>query len=171
MPPSQIKIIPTSYQDVMALLKSGSLRDVEAEIAARFNMPILRDYMTQSVNLIQGTISVSGLSTGQIETILRECRTRVIAFGIRFHQDKHATKEEEEHPEGEEPGEEDLPRNEKVLAFGTGFGITYAIYYNFLANRSAPELREYLKNRRIPYHAKFAKELRRVFDETDFGEE
>ena len=170
MPPSQIKIIPTSYRSVMALLKSESLRDVEEEIAARLNMPILRDYMTQSVNLIQGTISVSGLSAGQIETLLREYRTRIIAFGIRFNQDKHATKEAEEYPEGEEPGEEDFPRNEKVLGFGTGFGITYAIYCNFLSNRSAAELREYLKNRRIPYHAKFAKKLRRVFDETDFGE-
>jgi hypothetical protein len=80
-------------------------------------------------------------------------------------QDAEATRDEEEYPAGEEPGEEDKSVTVAQRGLGTGFGITYAIYYNFLANRTPSEFREFLRNRRIPHHARFAKESRRVFEE------
>jgi hypothetical protein len=170
MPPTPIKVIPISYQEAMALLQSDNLRAVEDGIASQVGMPVLREYPPVIVNLIQAEISVSGITTGQIEGILNEHRAQIIAFGIRFLRDAEATRDEEEYPEGEEPGEEDKPTTVEIRGLGTGFGITYAIYYNFLANRPPADFREFLKNRRIPRHTRFAKEIRRVFDETTLAE-
>jgi hypothetical protein len=170
MPPSKINVIPTSYQDVMTLLKSENLRTVEDGIASRVGMPVVREYLPVIVNLIQAEISLSGMTASQIESFLNEYPAQIIAFGIRFLRDAEATRDEEEYPEGEEPGEEDKPTTVEIRGLGTGFGITYAIYYNFLANRPSTDFREFLKNRRISHHARFAKEISRVFDETTLEE-
>ena len=81
----------------------------------------------------------------------------MIAFGVRLLQE---TSDEEEYPEDEE---QDPDEESETLGYANGFGIKYAIYHHFLANRSLSELRAFLKNRRIPKHTKFAKELQKVF--------
>jgi len=162
---AEIEVIATPYKDVIALLKSETLRAVEDEIAARTGENVLRDYSTASTTYTQAAMSVSGMSPSQIESFLLAHREEIVDFGLRFHEDEEATKDEEEYPDGEE---QDDDSGESIsLGLGTGFGIIYAIYYNFLANRSMAEFRAFLKNRRIPKHAKFARELKRVFDETD----
>lgn len=160
---SKIKIIPTPYQEVMSLLKSEALRAVEEAVAPQVGLKILRDYDTASTSYTQAEMSVSGMSPAEIERSLLDHRDKLVSFGVRFLKDPEATKDEEEFPEGEEPDEK--PGNSQTLGLGTGFGIKIAIYYNFLANRPLKEFHEFLKNRAIPYHTKFARELRRVFDE------
>jgi hypothetical protein len=169
MAKSSIKAISTPFLEVVAVLQSPSLTRVEEGIAAAIGKPILREYSSVYVSPTQAAMSVSGMSPTQIQKFLDEHQDALITFGIRFAQDADATKEEEEYPEGEEPDDEDEDSNSVSLGMGTGFGVIYAIYYNFLANRTPEDFREYLKNRRIPYHAKFAKELRRVFDEAKAG--
>jgi len=160
---NEIKVVPTPYQEVVTLLKSDALRAVEDEIAARMNVNLLRDFSTASTSYTQSEMSVSGMSPDQIQSLLLRRREEIIAFGVRFLKDEEATKDEEEYPEGEE--QDQPPREKVVLGLGTGFGIKYAIYYNFLANRPLAEFHSFLRNRRIPQHARFAKELKRVFDE------
>jgi hypothetical protein len=77
-------------------------------------------------------------------------------------RDREAPRDDEEYAEGED---QEPPESTAVEGPGTRFGIKHAIFYNYVANRTPAEARAYPRNRRIPHHARFAKELRRVFDQ------
>jgi hypothetical protein len=156
-----IKVIPTPYQEVLALLHSAALRAIEQAIAAAVGSRIVEDYSSSSTSYTQADMSVSGMTVAQTEAVLVSHRDQLIRFGVAFLRDEAATADAEEFPEGEE---QDPCEMVEVHGLGVGFGIKYAIFYNFLAHRTPAEFRAYLKNRRIPHHAKFARELRRVFD-------
>lgn len=156
-----IKLIPTSYQDVLALLRSEALRAVEQAIATAVGIRIVENYSTTCTTYTQADMSVSGMTVAQTETLLVSHRDLIIKFGIAFLRDEEATDDAEEFPDGEG---QDPSGTAEVLGLGVGFGIKYAIFYNFLAHRTPEEFCAYLKNRRIPHHARFARELRRVFD-------
>ena len=161
MPTPTIKVIPTSYQEVIALLNSDALHAVEDSVAPQIGLNIIRDYSTASTQYTQAEISVSGMTVNEIEKFLVNNREVLITFGVQFLTDQEATKGEEEFPDGEE---QDEAGESRVLGIGTGFGVKLAIYFNFLANRTPAEFRDYLQSQRIPHHARFAKELRRVFE-------
>jgi hypothetical protein len=161
-----INVTPTPYQEVLALLRSEPLRAVEQAIAAAVGSKIVEDYSTTCTSYTQADMSVSGMTVAQTETFLIAHRDRIISFGIAFLRDQAATDDSEEYPEGEE---QDPSETVEEHGLGVGFGIKYAIFYNFLANRTPTEFRAYLKNRRIPHHARFAQELRRVFDQVKGG--
>jgi hypothetical protein len=157
-----IKVLPTPCEQVLALLHSDVLRGVEQAIAAQVSTHVVEDYSPASTSYTQAEASVSGLTVAEIEALLRAQRDQIISFGVQFLRDEEATRSDEEYPEGEE---QEPPETAAVEGLGTGFGIKYAIYYNFLANRTQAELLAFLKNRRIPHHARFARDLRRVFDQ------
>lgn len=161
--PDGIKIIPTVYHEVVALLKSEALAAVELPIAARRRLKIIYDDGTASTTSIRADISVSGLTSAEIEQYLILHKEAVIRFGIRFFGDQSATSEEQEYAEGEE---QDPAEGAQVLGLGNGIGIRMAIYHNFLTNRTPADLLAYLKNRRIPHAAKFAKDLARIYAES-----
>lgn len=160
--PEGITVIPVSYQDVVALLKSDVLSDVEQQIASRCHMKIIYDYGSVTTSYTQAEISVSGMTTAQLGSYLADHKESVIEFGVRFFNDTETTTDEQEYPEGEE---QDPDGKSETLGYGNGFGIKVAIYHSFLTARAPADLRAFLKNRRIPKHAKFAKELARVFSE------
>jgi hypothetical protein len=156
-----IKVIPTPYQEALALLRSDTLRMVEQAIADAIGSRIVEDYSTTSTSYTQADMSVSGMTIAQTEALLVTRREQIIKFGVAFLRDEAATDDTEEYPEGEE---QDPSGTVEVHGHGIGFGIKVAIYYNFLAHRTPAEFQAYLKNRRIPHRARFARELRRVFD-------
>lgn len=157
-----IRVIPTPFRAVQALLQSDTLRAIEQAIAAEIGCRIIEDDSTGSTSSTQADLSVSGMTVADAEALLLAERDSITRFGIAFLRDSAATDNTEEYPEGEE---QDPPENEQFLGLSAGCGIKYAIFYNFLAHRTPAEFRAYLKNRRIPHQAKFARELRRVFDE------
>jgi hypothetical protein len=156
-----ITVIPTPYQEVLALLHSGALRAVEQAIATSVGSRIVEDYSWTCTSYMQADMSVSGMTVAETESLLVSRRDQIIKFGVAFLRDEAATNDTEEFPEGEE---QDRSETVEVNGLGVGVGIKYAIFYNFVAHRTPAEFRAYLKNRRIPQHAKFARELRRVFD-------
>ena len=156
-----IKMIPTPYQEVLALLHSDALRAIEEAIAAAVGSRIVEDFSSTSTSCTQADMSVSGMTSAETESLLRSHRDRIIKFGIALLHNDAASDEGEEFPEGED---QDPSESVEVHGLGVGFGIKYAIFFNFLANRTPAELRAYLKNRRIPHHARFARGLRLVFD-------
>ena len=161
--PEGIHIIPTTHQEVVALLTSDELDAVESPIAERCRFNILHDLSSTTTSSVQAEVSVSGMSVSEIVDYMVNHRKHLIEFGVRFLGDDDATNDEQEYPEGEEQ----VPDGESVsLGYGVGFGVKYAIYHNFLSNRPAGALRAFLKNRRIPRHTKFANELARVFTDT-----
>lgn len=166
MAKSIIKILPTEYADVVALLKSAALRAVEEPIAAGVRMKVIYDDSPASLNIEQGWLSVSGMTCQEIERFLLKHRDAVVRFGIRLQQERQGKSSEQEYPPGEEPDEEDKDQIVEVRGLANGFGARMATYYNFLAHRAPAELAEFLKNRRIPAASKFARDLRRIFAET-----
>jgi hypothetical protein len=150
--PEGISITPTSYQDIVSLLTSEELAAVETPIADRCRMKLLRDLESTTTSFRQAEVSVSGMTAPEIREYLALHQARLVAFGIRFLGDARATQDEEEYPDGEE---QDPNGKSEVIGLGTGFGVTYAIYHNFLTNRTHAEFRAFLKNRRIPKHTKF----------------
>jgi hypothetical protein len=137
------------------------MRAIETDIAKAVGSRIIEDYSVTCTSYTQADMSVSGMSVADTEALLRSHRDQLTAFSIAFLGDEAASGVEEEYPEGEE---QDPSEEGEVLGLAAGFGITYAIYYNFLAHRSPAEFQAYLKNRRIPHRAKYARELRRVFE-------
>ena len=158
--PEGITVIPISFQDVGALLKSDELSAVEKEIASRCRLNIIYDRGSAGTSYTQAEISVCGMTVDQLTGYLADNKNSLIDFGVRFMSDEDATNDEQEYPEGEE---QDPDGESEALGYGNGFGIKVAIYHNFLANRTAAEFRAFLKNQRIPKHTKFAKELARTF--------
>jgi hypothetical protein len=161
--PDGIKIIPTVYQEVLALLKSDALAAVEHPIAAGRRLKMIYDDGTASMTYLRAEISVSGLTTAGIAEYLSHNQDVLIRFGLRFLGDKDATSDEQEYAEGEE---QDPPGESEVLGFSNGMGIKIAIYHNFLTNRTPAEFLAFLKNRRIPKAATFARDLARVYVES-----
>ena len=161
--PEGITIVPTTHQEVVALLTSDELAAVESPIAERCRFKILRDLASSTTSHVQAEISVSGMSVPEIVVYMRNHRNHLIEFGVRFLGDEAATDDEQEYPEGEE---QDSDGESESLGYCIGFGVKYAIYHNFLANRPAADFRAFLKNRRIPGHTRFAKELARVLSDT-----
>jgi hypothetical protein len=161
--PEGITVISTSHQDVLALVKSDALSSIEEAIASQTGLNIIYEYGSASISYTQAEVSVCGMTSQQINEYLTTNRDSLIDFGVRFMKDEDATSDEQEFSEGEE---QDSVGESETLGYGNGFGIKIAIYHNFLANRTPNEFRAFLKNRRIPKHAKFAKELARIFAES-----
>lgn len=157
--PEGITITPTSYQEIVGLLTSDELAGVECPIAEHCRLKIIRDLASTTTSHLQAEVSVSGMTVAEITHYLTLHRNQLVAFGNRLLSDKDATKEEQEYPDGEE---QDADADSETMGMRVGFGVKYAIYHNFLSNRHPAEFRAFLKNRRIPKHTKFAKELERV---------
>ena len=156
-----INVIPTSYQEVVELLKSDAVESVEHAIAGAVGSHIVADYSSACTSYTQADLSVSGMTVAETEALLIRERDQIIKFGVAFLRDESANDDSEEFPEGEE---QEPSQTVEVHGLGVGFSIKYAIFYNFLANRTPTELRAYLKNRRIPHQARCARDLRRVYD-------
>ena len=157
--PEGIQVVPIEYREVVALLDSEELRAIEEPIAAAHRLPILRDKSPVLINLTQGELSVCGMTADAIHRYLQDNRESIVRLALKMKEDI-TDSDEEEFPEGEE---QDADGESTTLGLANGFGLTHAIYHHFLAHRSGKELRAFLKNRRIPFHTKFAKQLEAVF--------
>lgn len=158
--PEGITLIPTSYQEIVALLMSDELAVVESPIADQCRLRIIRELTSARTSYLQADVSVSGMTIAEIRQYLVLYRNHLVEFGVRLLGDSDTAQEEQEFAEGEEQDEDG---ESETVGLGVGFGVNYAIYHNFLANRPAAEFRAFLKNRRIPHHTTFAKKLERVF--------
>ncbi|HEY4258580.1 MAG TPA: hypothetical protein VGM98_00410 [Schlesneria sp.] len=109
--PDGIKIIPTVYQELLALLKSDVLAAIERPIAVGRRLKMIYDDGTASMTYLRAEISVSGLTTAGIQEYLSQNTDALIRFGLRFLGDQNATSDEQEYAEGEEqdpPGESEI---------------------------------------------------------------
>jgi hypothetical protein len=150
-----------SYQEVRDLLASEHVRSLERAFAAEVGMNIFEDSSVVSTSHLLVAIGASGMTPFDIKVLLQDRRDQIVAFGVRLLRDPAVNSDEDEFPEGEE---QDPPGKVESEGLGTGFGVTYAIYYNFLANRTPAELRAFLKGRGVSHS--FSQDLRRLFDET-----
>lgn len=140
-----IRIIPTEYHEVLALLRSETLRSLEEEIAAAAGYSIREDYSSVCTSHRQADMSVSGLTASEIAALLAASREQIVRFAIACLRGSVVAR-------GERP------------VLGAGFGISHAIQFNFLVHRTPAEFRAYLKNRRTPNAARVIRELRAALD-------
>jgi hypothetical protein len=145
----------------MALLRSEVLGAVEQAIATEVGMRVVEDFSAACTAYTMTEMSVSGMSVAETEALLVAHRDGIIRFGIAFLRHEAAKSNSGGQPQDDEEAESETV---EVRGLGVGFGIKYAIYYNFLARRKPAEFRAFLKHRRISRHAKRAQELRQVFD-------
>lgn len=157
--PEGIQVIPVDFQKIFSLLDSEELRAIEEPIAKSQNLKIIYDKSAASINLIAAELSVCGMTTDQLFKYMQDNRDQIVRLALKINEDLKDT-DEEEFPEGEEQDPSEIT---EVLGFASGFGLSHAIYHNFLSNRSGKELRAFLKNRRIPSHTKYAKAIEKVF--------
>ena len=150
------------YRQVIQLLESDALRSVEEPIAAAHRLKILADNSTVRVNRTTAELSVCGMTINEIKDCLLTNREAIIELALQIKN--KGTDDREEYPEGEEEEEGDN-QSGTVLGMSRGFGLLFAIYYDFLSRRTGKEFRAFLKNRRIPRHTKYAKELEVLFGE------
>jgi len=153
-----------SALEVKQLLASPELAAVEEAIAARAGQRVHRDSVDVTYTYTQIELGFTPLTADEVSRRLREERDGLVEFGVAFLADPEATESTDEFPPGEEPGPGDEGETIAELGLGCGFGITYLIYLYFLRERPRPEFTTYLKKRRIPFAAKFARDPRRVYE-------
>lgn len=149
-----------SLEEVNELLACPELHRVQAPVAAALNLPIVVGLDAMS---IWGELSVSWLSKADFLSLLTERADLIIALG-RGIQTLEGSDDEEF-----APGEEELCRDpsealkKEIVGLGNGFGLTVAIYLNFLLADDIGGLTAFLKARRMPDANKFTKQLRTLF--------
>lgn len=157
--PEGITVTPVEFHDVIEILNSDALKAVEEPIAAACGFMILRDSMPILISEAQGELSVCGMSVEEFKKYLAENQSSIVEFALCLLNDKTEIPVQE-FPESEE---QDPSEEGQVLGICNGFGITRTIWHQFVSRRSPKELRAFLKNRRIPHHTKYAKQLESIY--------
>jgi hypothetical protein len=157
--PEGITVTPVEFHDVIEILNSDALKAVEEPIAAACGLKILRDWMPIQISIAQAELSVCGMSVEECKNYLAENQASIVEFALRLLNDNTEISEEE-FPEGEE---QDPSEEGRLLGISNGLGVTWTIYHQFVSRRSPKELRAFLKNRQIPFHAKYAKQLASIY--------
>jgi hypothetical protein len=157
-PPNSI-----SFDEVMGLLRGPVVREFESHYAAKRGY-VVADYWGDSQRLTK-ELAAAQITRAHIEDILV---SRADMLGQFWDRVLALPDDGEEWPEGEEPDPDDAP--ETIASAGPtkllrGFSITAACRVYLLTARSDAELVKWLKFCRIPHHAKYAQDLRRMISE------
>jgi hypothetical protein len=151
-------------QQAKQLLLSPELAAVEDAVAAQVGLRLIRDLAVTTYGPVEIDVGFTPLAFDDVLQRLRADRDLLIRFRVAFLNDPFSKDEREEYPPGEEPDPEDLPKTIEMLGLGTGFGITDVVRTYYLRERPKADFTAYLKKKRTPHAAKFARELRRIFE-------
>jgi hypothetical protein len=155
-------------QEAKQLLMSPELAAVEEAVAMQVGLRVLRDGgRAEEVAIEQIVAHVSEYTLFTVDDVLQRLRSDrdlLIRFWIAFQRDSAANEPSQEYPPGEEPDPEDPPEPRKVLGLFSGSGVIMVVWLHFLRERDKPQLAGYLKDRRTPHAAKYAANLRRIFE-------
>jgi len=149
-------------REVELLLKSEDLSFIETSIAKGCGTYVNKDHLDFTIGILRREIANSALGINSIKDLLRSKKDSIIKFGIDFYKTQAGEPHIEEYREGEEVNEDEKSNVLESHGLGIGFGIKYAIYFNFLENDMQDELLNFLKAQRIPYAKDFAKTLNKV---------
>jgi hypothetical protein len=154
-----------THQQAKQLLQSPELAAVEEAIAARTGQRVLRGMNpVVEIQRVEIDVGFTPLSFEQITASLKSDRELLISFWTAVLGVKESPEEADgEFPPGEELDPADRSRTIEVIGLGSGFGIKAAVYLYLLRDCPKAELTNYLKKARIPFAAKYGRELRDVF--------
>ena len=148
-----------SFDDVLGLLRGPLVSAFEANYVASRRYIISEDW-GDSLNLTKELAFARATRVCIEETLV----SRSNLLGKFMDALMLLPDGGEEWPEGEQPDE--LPQaiaSDEPIRLGRGFSIMAACSIWMLTERSGPELVSWLKFRRIPYHKRYAQDLREIF--------
>lgn len=151
------------YDDLRELLKSEPVTGIERQIAAKQNLNILQN---ETITYLQRELSAANIDKETAISILESEADELLAYCLAVIDDEEMTEdaEVEEYPEGEEPDENDIDcDNTVVLGIANGIALTRMCEFHCLKNRKYLDLLVFLKWGRIPFHKKYASQLKRVY--------
>jgi hypothetical protein len=112
-------------------------------------------------------VELSGLSIAALAECLRD-RPRWFNDFVAAKLAKYLGEDDEEYPAGEEPGPDERPKTLAILPMPRDFLVVHLVEFTILC-RTPKELAGYVKRRRIPHAARYAKELMSLFRQTRGG--
>ena len=159
----QKRKLPMTDDAIKDLLLSPDLSEIETAITRECETYINKDHIDFTIGSLRREINNSGLSIEYIRKHLYSKKDSIITFGIRFLNRFKDAPIEEEYPKGESVPKSQRPQVISSHGVGIGFGVKYAIYYDFLINRPK-ELIDFVKKERIPKANKFCKTLKELYN-------
>ena len=146
----------------VAFLATPPWRDAESMLATSFGLRLI-DAVPEMLALCEKEIEQSDFSPDDVEKLLPQDRSRLIAFATKWyaHCQKHEYGEEWDPAEGNQ--QEDSPPPE-LVGIGQGFLVTYSIFFLYAKSNPAGLL-SFIKRRRIPHAQRVAKDILRVFND------
>ncbi|MBI1248266.1 hypothetical protein GC197_10570 [bacterium] len=152
--PEGIEIVEVDEAAIIALLRCVSLVKLEQTIAANVGAAVERNESAVYVSMLQANLEVCGMTVAELENHIAENWEQIARLATRMLLESSGTTS---------------PDEESPRQLSAGFGISYAIYHQFLSWRTPEELMAYLQNRRVPNRAKFALNLQRWYQQVREG--
>ena len=143
---------------IKEILSSNELSEIEVAITNECKTYVNKEHIDFTIGIVRREIANSDLTIDFIRKQLSLKKDAIIKLGIQILKAQRGKSYEEEYPKGEIPPEGGKTKIISSNGVGVGFGIKYAIYLDYLENKPK-DLTEYLKKERIPYAAKFSKNL------------
>ena len=150
-----------AYEELLSLLRGEELNGFEREVADALGCRVVPGWGDSTQ--LHRELGRSRTSAAFLRSCFGAEREAFRRFTVSTMRALEGLPDEEEYPEGEEPGEDERSEVVEVLGLGQGFSLLFAQYYRFYRHPDDTVLDDWLKFRRVPYRARFRKELKRIF--------
>jgi len=147
--------ISIPLEDVQSLLRSPALAEVQEDVVRKIGSRILSEH---AATPFQRELSYAGIPADAIHDLLQNERELLVRFATICQLASGSGDADGEFPPGEEPDPEDRSETVAVLGHSNGFIIHHGIML-LLARRGSADLMTFLKWRRIPFAARYRREL------------
>lgn len=154
--------MPNEFAEAGELLKGEALRTVSAAIAATRNLAVVDSNPVATLSSTMNDLWLAKLSAADVCRLLEQDKDSIVKLAVRHSR---ITTHDPLRDDGKfGPGEEQDPAGEAVLlGLGPDVGITWAIYFHFLRDRTPADLRSFLKKRGSRRAASFVREVTRAY--------
>jgi hypothetical protein len=146
------------FDDVLGLLRSGLLQEVEAQYAAHLGLPVSQAW-GDSQKLTKQLAS-TGITRSHLEAILASSRSELFALADAISA---VADDREEWAPGEEPDADESHTDGVHVAVGRGFSLSVACTLWLLRHRQHSDLVAWFKACRIPFHRDHASKVREAY--------
>lgn len=143
---------------------SNEYRDVTGNIAQKLKIKIIERRNSNKEKSIIENVEKSKLNLEDINKIFIQNRNEIEEFSISKIKFFEKIDDKQEFPKGEELGEENKEEVLEILGYSEEFLINNIIEY-IIIKSYLDYLEEYLKLRRIPQAKKYAKQLKKIYDD------
>jgi hypothetical protein len=117
---------------------------------------------TVTLQSAMNDVCYTGLSTAEFRALLSRDMALILQLSASGEQGEDVGGE---YPPGEEPGPGEESEDIEELGLSQTAGIHLATLLHFLRDRPHADLMSYMEMSRMPHRAKYAKQLRRAYED------